>query len=302
MKLDCAVIGGGPAGLNAALVLGRAKRHVIVFDHNKPRNAVTRQSHGFLTRDGMEPREFRRLAHEDIARYPSVTIKPDKVTEVKADRAGFALTTSNGVIYHTRTIILAAGLRESLPEIPSVREFYGVSLFSCPYCDGWELRDKPLVVISEGSNLFALTKIVYNWSKNLLVCTNGRNSLNAEQIGQLKQKGIQVNLHRIKELTGEHGRLRRIRFENNTEFERDGGFVTPSWDQAASFGEALGCAMTPGGGFATDDYGRTSVPGVYAAGDTSIIVPAQLIVAAGEGSKAAIGANTDLSHWDFWRE
>jgi thioredoxin reductase len=302
MKLDCAVIGGGPAGLNAALVLGRAKRHVIVFDHNKPRNAVTRQSHGFLTRDGMEPREFRRLAHEDIARYPSVTIKPDKVTEVKADRAGFALTTSNGVMYHARTVILAAGLRESLPEIPSVREFYGVSLFSCPYCDGWELRDKPLVVISEGSNLFALTKIVYNWSKNLLVCTNGRNSLNAEQIGQLRQKGIQVNLHRIKELTGEQGRLRRIRFENNTEFERDGGFVTPSWDQAASFGEALGCAMTPGGGFATDDYGRTSVPGVYAAGDTSIIVPAQLIVAAGEGSKAAIGANTDLSHWDFWRE
>jgi thioredoxin reductase len=183
--------------------------------------------------------------------------------------------------------------------VPNIHHYYGKSLFSCPYCDGWELRDRPLVVISEGSNLFHLAKIVYNWSKDLLLCTNGANNLSAEQIGKLRQKGIQVSQHRIKALHGENGRLSRVVFENNAEAKRTGGFVSPSWDQAAPFGEALGCAMTPGGGFVTDDYGRTSVRGVYAAGDTSIIAPAQVIVAAGEGSKAAIGANTDMTQQDF---
>ncbi|WP_339205557.1 NAD(P)/FAD-dependent oxidoreductase [Paenibacillus sp. FSL K6-3182] len=299
MKLDCAIIGGGPAGLNAALVLGRSRRVVIVFDHNKPRNAVTHESHGFITRDGIEPRELRRLAHADIARYPSVTIKPDKVTEVQRSEMGFHLMTSNGVIYHARTLILAAGLKESLPAIPGIRDFYGRSLFSCPYCDGWELRDQPLVVISEGSNIFNLAKTVFNWSRNVVVCTNGMNSLSSQQIGQLGQRGIQVTQQKIKALHGENGRLHRIVFANNTEIERTGGFVTPSWGQAAHFGEALGCAMTQAGGFVTDDYGRTSIRGIYAAGDSSIIVPAQLVVAAGEGSKAAIGVNTDLSHQDF---
>ncbi|MGO4694610.1 NAD(P)/FAD-dependent oxidoreductase [Paenibacillus sp. 2TAB26] len=299
MMLDCAIIGGGPAGLNAALVLGRSRRVVIVFDHNKPRNAVTHESHGFITRDGIEPRELRRLAHADIARYPSVTIKPDKVTEVQRSEMGFHLMTSSGVIYHARTLILAAGLKESLPAIPGIRDFYGRSLFSCPYCDGWELRDQPLVVISEGSNIFNLAKTVFNWSRNVVVCTNGMNSLSSQQIGQLGQRGIQVTQQKIKALHGENGRLHRIVFANNTEIERTGGFVTPSWGQAAHFGEALGCAMTQAGGFVTDDYGRTSIRGIYAAGDSSIIVPAQLVVAAGEGSKAAIGVNTDLSHQDF---
>lgn len=299
MRLDCAIIGGGPAGLNAALVLGRSRRDVIVFDNNRPRNAVTRESHGFITRDGIEPRELRRLAHLDIASYPSVTIKPDKVTEVRHSEAGFQVTTSNGVTYEARTVILAAGLKESLPRIPGIQNFYGKSLFSCPYCDGWELRDQPLMVISEGSNLFQLTKIVYNWSKDVLACTNGADSLNAQQIGMLGQRGIQVAHQRIKALEGENGRLNRVVFENGSEIKRVGGFVTPSWDQAASFGESLGCAMTQAGGFITDDYGRTSVRGVYAAGDSSIIVPAQLVVAAGEGSKAAIGANTDMTNQDF---
>ncbi|WP_138753901.1 NAD(P)/FAD-dependent oxidoreductase [Paenibacillus sinopodophylli] len=301
MRLDCAIIGGGPAGLNAALVLGRSRRHVIVFDNNKPRNAVTRQSHGFITRDGIEPRDLRKLAHADIVNYPTVTIKPDKVIEIRPQAAGngFQVMTSNGVLYEARTVILAAGLKETLPRIAGLEPCYGTSIFSCPYCDGWELRDQPLIVISEGSNLFHLAKIVYNWSKDVLVCMNGANNLTMQQAAMLGQRGIQVAPQRIKALQGKNGKLERIVFENDEEVKRMGGFVTPSWNQAASFGETLGCAMRPSGGFITDDYGRTSVKGVYAAGDCSIIVPAQLIVAAGEGSKAAIGANTDLTNEDF---
>lgn len=299
MWMDCVIIGGGPAGLNAALVLGRSRRHVILFDHNKPRNAVSHMSHGFITRDGIAPRQFRSLAHQDIAKYPSVTIKPDKVTAVVPVQTGFHVKTSNGVLFHARKIILATGIKEVLPAVPGIHDFYGRSLFSCPYCDGWELRDKPLVVISESTNVFHTAKIVHNWSKDVLVCTNGSNSLTPEQLGLLGRKGIQVNPNRIKALTGENGLLSRVVFENNAEVKRAGGFVSPKWDQAASFGQKLGCAMTPQGGFVTDGFGRTSIRGVYAAGDSSIIAPAQLVIAAGEGSKAAIGVNTDLTNEDF---
>ncbi|WP_028608463.1 NAD(P)/FAD-dependent oxidoreductase [Paenibacillus harenae] len=300
MWLDCAIIGGGPAGLNAALVLGRSRRVVILFDNNRPRNAVTRHSHGFITRDGIEPREFRRLAHENLASYPSVTVKPDRVVAITPGQPGFMLRTGNGVIYRSRTVILAAGLKETLPQVPGISGYYGKSLFSCPYCDGWELRDKPLAVISESAHAFHSAKIIYNWSKDILVCTNGANSLGADQIRQLARKGIRVNPKRIQALVGENGMLSRIAFADGEEVRREGGFISPLWEQGAAFGEALGCAMTQAGGFVTDDYGRTSVNGIYAAGDSSLIAPSQLVIAAGEGSKAAIGVNTDLTNQDFY--
>ncbi|MBD2868162.1 NAD(P)/FAD-dependent oxidoreductase [Paenibacillus arenilitoris] len=300
MWLDCAVIGGGPAGLNAALVLGRARRVAIVFDDNRPRNAVTRESHGFITRDGVGPKEFRRLAHGELANYPSVTVKPDRVVGVVRGQPGFLVQTGNGVIYRTRTVILATGLKETLPAVPGIREYYGISLFSCPYCDGWELRDKRLVVISDSSNAYHTAKIVRNWSGDILLCTNGANNVSAEQEGLLGRRGIRVNRSRIRALGGERGMLRRIAFEDGEEARREGGFVSPRWEQGAAFGEALGCQVAPSGGFVTDDYGRTTAIGVYAAGDASIITPSQLVIAAGEGSKAAIGVNMDLTNEDFY--
>lgn len=301
MKIDCAIIGGGPAGLSAALVLGRARRHVIVFDDNKPRNAVTYESHGFITRDGVKPSEFRRMAHEELARYPSVTVKPDRVTEVKHSRAGFAVKTGSGVSFEARTVLLAAGLKDTLPAVPRIYDFYGKSLFSCPYCDGWELRDKPLVVIAESEHAAGLAKFVHHWSKDLLVCTNGNRVLTQEQHRQFAAKGIRVQEQPIAALTGSDGKLESVRFADGAEIGRTGGFVSAKWRHAVNFGEALGCAMNEHGGLLKDEFGRTSVRGVYAAGDGALIMPAQLIVAAGDGSRAAFGINGDMINDDFDR-
>ena len=180
MSIDCAIIGGGPAGLNAALVLGRARRTVLVFDDNQPRNAVTQESHGFLTRDGVKPDEFRTLAHQDISKYPSVEIQHVRVTAIRHADASFEITTEKGDLLSAKTVLLATGLKELLPTIDGLHDYYGKSVFCCPYCDGWELRERPLVVISEGPHTFNLVKVVWNWSHDLLLCTNGHQLLTRE--------------------------------------------------------------------------------------------------------------------------
>ncbi|MDN7246820.1 NAD(P)/FAD-dependent oxidoreductase [Planococcus shenhongbingii] len=299
MRYDCAIIGGGPAGLNAALVLGRSRRNVILFDDDSGRNLVTRESHGFITRDGIKPAEFKRLAHEDIAKYDSVEIKQDRVMTInRITETHYELTTSSGKTYHSIKIILATGLKEQQPNIPDIEKFYGTSLFSCPYCDGWELRDQPLAVIADKS-VFELAKKVYTWSRDLVVFTNGEGRLELEDRDKLIAKGIKVREDLIDGLEGENGQLRSVRLEDGTLVDRIGGFVTPLWNHAADFGKELGCEENQYGGIKTDEYGRTNVWNVYAAGDASLIVPAQLVIAAGEGSAAAIGVNGDLTNEYF---
>jgi thioredoxin reductase len=300
MLFDCVIIGGGPAGLNAALVLGRARRNVLLFDNNSPRNAVTHESHGFITRDGISPSEFRKIAHQDIAKYASVQWKQQKIVNISKESNGsFQLVNEIGEKFQSRKIILATGLKENLPSVNGILDYYGKSLFSCPYCDGWELKDKPLMVISENEHVFHMAKTVYNWSKDLIVCTNGKPILTIEQKDILHSKNIQVYEQIITALDGSNGMIEKIVFEGGTAVNRSGGFITPQWIQASAFGEALDCELNPMGGIITDSFGRTNIAGVFAAGDTSVIAPSQLIIAAAEGSRAAIGVNTDLTQAEF---
>ncbi|NOU96292.1 NAD(P)/FAD-dependent oxidoreductase [Paenibacillus sp. LMG 31456] len=299
MLYDCAIIGGGPAGLNAALVLGRARRSIILFDNNKPRNAVTHESHGFITRDGVKPNEFRRIAQQEISRYPSVEFAHNEITTVSKSDGSFQLVTRDGRAVGAKNIILAAGLKEILPDISGIHDFYGTSLFSCPYCDGWELRDKPLVIVAEGLHSFQMAKIVHNWSRDIILCTNGQQTLTSEQKDKLQSKKIQVFEQRISGFIGQRGQLKQVTFEGGNTISRAGGFVTPIWVQAVSFGERLGCETNKLGGYVTDSFGKTNIKGVYAAGDASVIAPAQLIIAAAEGSRAAIGVNMNLTEAEF---
>ncbi|GLV60597.1 hypothetical protein KDH_74160 [Dictyobacter sp. S3.2.2.5] len=299
MKLDCAIIGGGPAGLNAALVLGRGKRNVVLFDDNRPRNAVTHESHGFLTRDGVSPNEFRRLAHQEIGAYPSVSIQQARVNEVhKHNDDEFELIVDNGTTVLARTIILASGLKETLPDIAGIHKFYGTSLFNCPFCDGWELKDRPLVVIvEEGSAAFHMATLLWNWSRDLLVCTNGHAMFTEEQKAALSKHEIQFVEERITALVGTNGMLERVEFAAHEAIARQGGLVAPRWDPASPFGEQLGCETNEMKGFTVDRLGRTSVKGVYAAGE--VVAPSQLIVSAGQGSAAAAGVIWDLTEREF---
>ncbi|MGG4397964.1 NAD(P)/FAD-dependent oxidoreductase [Paenibacillus thiaminolyticus] len=299
MIYDCAIIGGGPTGLNAALVLGRARRRVALLDSNRPRNAVTQASHGFITRDGVTPAEFRRIAYEEVLRYPLVEHVPTEVVALNRTVSGFEVLDSSGYRLQARKVILAMGVKEVFPEIEGFYPLYGKSLFNCPYCDGWELQDQPLVIVSESPSVFHTAKLLLNWSKDLVVCTNGKAPLPEEQIQRLQSLGIAVMEQPVAAFVGKEGQLEQVRFADGTLIPRAGGFVTPHWAASAPFGEQLGCDRTESGGIKTDQGGRTSISGLYAAGDASYFAPSQVVFAAADGSRTAMSVNMDLTEEDY---
>ena len=178
-----------------------------MIDNNNPRNAVTQESHGFITRDGVKPNELREIAHKEIGRYPTITYAKREVTSVIKNNPLFELVTSDNEQYQSKTIIISTGLKDILPSIDNITDYYGRSLFHCPYCDGWELRDKPLVVIiGEQAQGFHFTQTIYNWSKDLIVCTNGKVFQNTAQKNLLRNKGIKIIENKINNFVGKNAR------------------------------------------------------------------------------------------------
>ncbi|WP_025679004.1 NAD(P)/FAD-dependent oxidoreductase [Paenibacillus massiliensis] len=302
MKYDCVIIGGGPAGLNAALVLGRARRTVALIDHGRPRNAVTHASHGFITRDGIQPAEFRRIALEEVLQYPTVHHIQEEVVDIQSSEQGFDLHTAVGGHIQAHKMIMAAGLREELPDIEGAQEFYGKSLFNCPFCDGWELRDQPLVIVSNTGDAFHRAKLLLNWSQDLIVCTSGGPALTPEQIQVLTFKGVRTIDTPVAAFSGRNGMLERVHFTDGSSVERSGGFLSPALiPNHAHFANALGYQTADNGAVVTDPMGRTTVQGIYAAGDSAYVMPSQLIYAAASGSKAAMGVVADLTE-EQWKD
>ncbi|WP_249660004.1 NAD(P)/FAD-dependent oxidoreductase [Lysinibacillus fusiformis] len=295
-QYDCMIIGGGPAGLSAALTLGRARRKVALVDNGTNRNRVTQESHGFLTRDGIKPQEFKNLASKDLESYPSITMMDQTVIEIiKDDITGlFLVNTSEKKSYISEKILLATGIQEEFP-LPQIRQYYGKSLFSCPYCDGWELRDKPLAIIAENEeHISHMTKLVFNWSQDLIVFTNGH-QLSEKVQNDFEQKKIKVYTNTIKDLHGDDGNLSSVELETGENILRVGGFVVPSFYRPNKFAKQLNCQVDENGTIMTDGAGRTTAAGIYTAGETEKGGPSSLLIAAAEGFKAATSINMDIT-------
>ena len=290
---DCIVIGGGPAGLSASLTLGRARRVIALFDDGTNRNRVTQASHGYITRDGIKPQEFKELGLKELEHYPSILYFRETVIDILKKDEVFIVKTTNGQEFITEKILLATGIQEEF-SIPSIRDFYGKSLFSCPYCDGWEQRDKPLVVIAEKEeHILHLTKLIYNWSQDLVVLTNGV-QLSQEGMVQLQKHKIKVITDQVKQLIGHNGYLQAIEFVTGESIQRSGGFVAPSYYRPNEFAKNLGCEFHENGEVVTDGRGRTTQKNVYIAGEVEKSKPTSLLISAAKGNKAAVSVNIDL--------
>lgn len=298
-KLDVAIIGGGPAGLNAALMLVRARKNVAVIDEGKPRNRVTRETHGFLTRDGISPSEFRRIAKEEISAYPTVFFVEDTAVAVKGTDGSFRIETANGQIIESKKILFTVGMKDRPLSIEGLAEVYGKSAFVCPYCDGWELRDKPLVVISSGGDAFHFAQLISGWTNRFTICTNGPDELTEEQREELSRHGVPVFEAPIQSIDSEEGMVRQVVLEDKTVIPCEGIFFRPELGTGSDLPGAIGCEVSESGMVIVDEFGKTNVPGVYSAGDAASR-RYQAISAAALGAFTAAAMNNELN-MEAWK-
>jgi thioredoxin reductase len=294
---DVIIVGAGPAGLSAALILGRSLRKVLVCDTGHPRNAASRAMHGYLTRDGMPPSEFLRVAREQMQQYETVELLNAEVVAAECVNGRFRVTLNGGIQHVSRKLLIATGVSDNLPDLPGFRELYGVAVFHCPYCDGWELRHRPLAIYGRGSRGYGLSLELTGWSRDLVLCTDGPGELDDDQRAKLQKHGIAVREDRVLRLEGQD-RLERIVFATGEPLAREALFFTTGQTQQSRLAHNLGCAINDKGTVRTGKYETTHLSGLYVAGDASRAVQ-WVIVAAAEGAEAAFAINTDLLKEDL---
>ena len=293
-RYDVVVVGAGSAGLSAALMLGRARRHVLVLDGGEPRNAPSSGVHYFFTRDGTPPEELLRIGREQLKPYSGVEVRRARATGAAGSDGDFRVTLEDGSTVGTRKILLATGVHDELPERPGFRELWGRGIFHCPYCHGWEVRDRPLAVLNSGEDAAEQATMIHNWSRDLILLTDGPAGLEdgaREKLDVLGIPIIETPISRV-EGDGDSGILHRIVFEDGTQIPREALFYRPPQRQCSDLAEALGCEFDTTGPLPTvirnDPVTReTTVPGVHVAGDAGTMLQGAIMAAASGASAAA---------------
>jgi thioredoxin reductase len=293
---DCIIVGAGPAGLNAALVLGRARRRVVVLDSAQPRNYATHEMHGVLGHDGLDPADLRARGRMELGRY-GVEVVTAEVQDAEAIDGSVRVTSSRGAEL-TRTVLLATGMLDEVPGIRGFAEIWGTTAHTCPYCDGFEHRDERLAILAAGARGEHLAILLRQWSDDVVLFSNGPHGLDAGQLARVQALGIPIVETPVVALDSDNGgRLRRLRLDDGETLDREALFFYVGWRLRNEIACGLGCQLNDDGSIAVDSSQATTVDRVYAAGncaDPRALVPA----AAGSGATAAVAINARLSMED----
>lgn len=295
---DVIIIGGGTAGLSAALVLGRALRSTLIVQAGPPRNAPSPEAHSLFTRDGTPPAELLELGRAQLAPYETVALRGTRARAVSgAADGGFTVAVDDGAELPARRVLLAVGVRDELPPIDGMAELWGRGVLHCPYCHGWEVRGEPLAVHARGAGAMEFVPLLLQWSRDLVLCTDGDSGLSPEDQAALARHGVRVLETPIRRLEG-GSHLERIVFADGQVEARRALFIRPPQRVASDIPAQLGCEMTEVGHISVGPDHQTSVRGVYAAGDATTPMQ-QLVAAAASGAAAAAMINRDLIQEDF---
>jgi thioredoxin reductase len=283
-EYDAVIVGGGPAGLSAALVLGRARRRALVLDNGRPANAVSQGIGGLLGQARVDPAQLRANGREQLARHPTVEVVDDEVAAIDRVDGGFVVSLTRRGDVRAGAVILAHGLRYDPPPLPGIEELWGRAVFHCAFCDGWEVRDLALALHGRGPAAARSALVLATWSDDVVLCSDG------PFVGDrsaLEGAGVRIREEPIRGLVGRAGHLERIEFAHGPAEARDALFVSTRRGQPNDLATALGCELTDAGTIAADIDGRTSVAGVYAVGDAATEHSRSVANAIGTGSRAA---------------
>ena len=287
---DAVIVGGGPAGLSAALVLGRATKRVLVLDNDRPANAVSQGVGGLLGHDRVKPADLRRSGRRQLSEHANVDVRHGAVEDVEPTAHGFVVTTTDAAPVRAHAIVLAHGLRYDPPPLPGIEALWGRSVFHCAFCDGWEVRDRPLAFHGSGPGAVRSALVLAGWSNDVVLCTDGAPDPGG---ALLAAAGVRVRTEPIARLAGHDGRLEQIEFTHGPAERREALFVNTRRDQPNRLAAALGCDLTEAGTIVTDADGRTNVAGVYAAGDAATAHSRSVANAIGTGSRVAYAVALD---------
>ncbi len=293
MSYDVVIVGGGPAGLSAALTLGRARKRVLLCDAGPRRNAAAEHVHNFVTRDGTTPMEFRRIARRQLERYPNVETRDVSVEEIRGERGAFVVRPASDTV-EARRILLCTGMIDDLPHIDGVAALWGTSIFQCPYCHGWEVQDRSFGLLARNVEMLDFAIFLRGWTSDVIALTDGGFDVPSDAHDRLTRAGVRVDERRIVRLVASSNHLQRVEFVDGTPVGLDVLFAIPAQQQVPVVW-SLGLTHDAKGYVQVDEMSReTSMPGIHAGGD--LVMSAQgALLAAASGTYAAAGLNRALT-------
>jgi thioredoxin reductase len=292
MVYDVLIVGGGSAGLSAALILGRARRKVLVFDDGNARNAAAREMHGFLTRDGTPPGEMKRVARSELTHYPTVQFLDAQVVSAEPGGPGFLISMGPGEQFAGKRLLIATGVFDQLPKIEGLAERWGKSVFVCPFCDGWEVRETRIAVYGAGREAVGLAQELRGWTHDLVVAVE-RDDLTENDRRWIEGSGAALRVGTVTALAGRAGTLEHLDFADGQRVACRALFVSAPLRQHSPLFAALGCRFTADGMVSVNSSNATTVAGCYAAGD-AVTKHHQVVLAVASGAAAAITISCDL--------
>lgn len=297
-NFDVIIVGGSFAGLSAAMTLGRSLFQVLIIDSGKPCNRQTPHSHNFITQDGETPKAIADKARAQVLKYDTVALHNGLATKGIRTEKGFEIHTQSGEIFTAKKLLFATGVADQMPAIEGFAECWGITAIHCPYCHGYEVRHQPLGIISNGDMALEFCRLIFNWSKKITLLTNGPSTLSAEQVEKLKSHSIDIIEKEIVAFEHTNGKLEAVRFKDNSRQEFPAVFARAKFIQHCLIPEAMGCELNEHGHLKVDAFYKTSVPGVFAAGDNTTMMRSVSLATAG-GTMAGVVISKELIEEGF---
>ena len=297
-KFDVIIIGGSYSGLSAAMALGRSLRNVLIIDSGKPCNRQTPHSHNFITHDGEKPIEITKKAKSQVLKYDTVQFFEGLATSGQKIDNGYSITTNTGEVFTAEKLIFATGIKDLMPNIKGFSDCWGITLIHCPYCHGYEFKNKKTGIFINGDKAMHVTSLVKNLTNDITILTSGKSEFTEAQLAKLKKHKIQIIENEIIEIEHENGHVKNVIFKDETKMDFEAIYTSIPFQQHCEIPISLGCELTEHGYIKVNNFQKTSIEGIFACGDNSAMMRSVSMAVAAGGLTGSM-VNKELTDEQF---